>query len=452
MNFISGMAVLAGDQVLPGLRTILNPNAMGSLLRRQCETADIRLIDCRATYVRYKPSTNCIVAFCVTSENKAGERRSSQVYAKCYTRTDFDAAAEKARGIEENRDELLSRPMVLSAGCMVVYPITEDTVVCGLSTVFNARKLVRIIYQALPEYPAERWRISDKRIRILTVRYKPEKRALFRIDTRAVDNSSGERKNICVFVRAYADYRTAEIAALMRKLDHATAESGKFTVPEAVYFNEENQLLLMRESKGTPLTEALSFANPFPAFEATGQALASFHCSPVTGLNSKSATDILTETGASAESIATLHPRLTQRITRLLDRLEDLRGSAQATQGVVHGDFHHGQCLVADNGDLPVLLDFDRTYRGEVIADLGNFLANLHYLHVLHKPINVLKLQEAFLGSYEKEMGQSIDRDRLHLWTGLCLFQLVVSPFRSLRPHWPIEMENLVERCEQLLP
>src|SRR3989442_2420560 len=49
------------DGVLPGLATALDPDALLAVLAPALPTADVRAASVR--YVRYKPHTNCLVAY-----------------------------------------------------------------------------------------------------------------------------------------------------------------------------------------------------------------------------------------------------------------------------------------------------------------------------------------------------------------------------------------------------
>jgi hypothetical protein len=54
-------ALAARDPALPGLALLLDDAAVATALRERLPEARVRAA--RSTYIRYKPGTNCLVAF-----------------------------------------------------------------------------------------------------------------------------------------------------------------------------------------------------------------------------------------------------------------------------------------------------------------------------------------------------------------------------------------------------
>ena len=55
-------AVVARDRDVPGLALVLDPDAVLALLTAGADGAAV-ILDARATYVRYKPATSCVVSY-----------------------------------------------------------------------------------------------------------------------------------------------------------------------------------------------------------------------------------------------------------------------------------------------------------------------------------------------------------------------------------------------------
>ena len=118
--------------------------------------------------------------------------------------------------------------------------------------------------------------------------------------------------------------------------------------------------------------------------------------------------------------------------------------------GFVHGDFYPGQVIIKDN--RAGIIDFDRSYTGDPIADIGNFIANIRLLKLKGNPIDDAVIEKMFLTAYEESSGKKLDEKRIRFWTIFGIYQLAVNPFRGLEPGWRPKTARILRECLSLLP
>jgi aminoglycoside phosphotransferase (APT) family kinase protein len=82
----------------------------------------------------------------------------------------------------------------------------------------------------------------------------------------------------------------------------------------------------------------------------------------------------LSEIEKKAGKLAMVQPELTRRLDAVLAALAQ-RAADWGHAGVVHGDFHSRQLMVA--GFSVALFDYDEIGRGDVLEDFGSFAADL---------------------------------------------------------------------------
>jgi aminoglycoside phosphotransferase (APT) family kinase protein len=82
---------------------------------------------------------------------------------------------------------------------------------------------------------------------------------------------------------------------------------------------------------------------------------------------------------------------------------------------LVHGDYRHGNLIIAPQGVLAVL-DWELAHVGDPVADLAWMCIPPWRFGELDKPVGGFGLREDLLGGYESARGVSIDRARLEWW------------------------------------
>src|SRR2546422_9176896 len=109
------------DGVLPGLATVLDPDALLAALAPALPAADVRAASVR--YVRYKPHTNCLVAYRL--DVPGAESQTMDIHAKVH-RLDAPEKLRKARQRAHAPGRLGVGRIVLEDRGLVVWAVSND--------------------------------------------------------------------------------------------------------------------------------------------------------------------------------------------------------------------------------------------------------------------------------------------------------------------------------------
>ena len=442
---------LVDDAQLPGLALLVDLDRLRDRLVSHRDWHVRRESSLEPMYVRYKPHTSCVIAYDLASPDAPEQKR--LLYAKAYTEADFPQAQAKA----DRRAKASARPRApvtsLEADRVLVYAFPNDAGLDALDLVSFPKKIQRILYRCADQYPESSWRLSDRRLRVTTIRYKPEKRAVIHLTTRAVHRQTGEKRTVVFYARTYADERGADIFERMQTIHMAAGRCDRLRVPRPLHYSGQRRWLFMEEVAGVPLLDATSSPRADLPVEPGAQALAAFHDLPadrIGGVTSRTRQDVLEDAfsaGRWLQSIgAGLQAPIDDVLQRLVRRAEQL---APVPWRLVHGDYHHGQILVSDRGSA--IIDFDRTYLGDATADIGNFCAHMHVLQSEGRLDDGTAAADRFVAAYEGALGQSVPVDLLRFWTAIGLLQLAVRPARSLRADWIEASEALVHLSREIM-
>jgi aminoglycoside phosphotransferase (APT) family kinase protein len=198
---------------------------------------------------------------------------------------------------------------------------------------------------------------------------------------------------------------------------------------------------------GTPLTDCLSGDDRHTALQSAARALARLH--EVSGVNApaRSTESLLEEAESTGRFLARLVPDLHTTLDQVLKKLHDSAAESVtcARAGFVHGDFYHGQVLI-DHAQT-ALLDFDRSYLGDVVADLGNFGAHMHLMERQGRISDSAGAFNDFMSAYQDAAGFRLSPAHVKLWQTYGLLQLAVRPFRTFEPSWAESMKAGVADC-----
>lgn len=435
MSSLTSRTPLPNDRLLPGLAELLDADRFAAAATKLLPAGE-SLVGCRLEYLRYKPGTNAVAAYSLV---RAGHERPLLVHGKCHTSEDYETARNKAA---EGR-LIDTSPVLPMLACddsqLILFTFPNDQMLSGLRFAASAKRLQRTLYTREPALKAEDWRISDSRMVIAPIRFKPEKRTVLQVDTRARHRTSGLKKAVRFFVRVDAsdDGTTARV---MQDLSAEFASRHDVFLPRVIaHVSDENTTLVADLGGEAP-------AGDLCAAVSAGQALAAIHTADSSGLIRRDR-DLLLETAVRASrGIGVLVPGLERDCRNLLSRLETRLGDHfdDTAEGFVHGDYHPGQLLKLPAG--PGLLDFDRSHRGIQATDLGNFQAHQIWA-ALAAGLGMDAAsahREAFVTSYQEAGGQKLSTSGQAFWTAYGLLQLAPTPFRILHRKWPELMTGII--------
>jgi len=402
-------ALVRRERHMPGLPLLLDDGAFTALLAERLPDAGVHAA--RATYLRYKPQTSCLVAFHVQTD--AGE---TMVHARA-ERHGATGRLQRLAALAERQTALGPGAVVLPELALAVLPFPSDRRLPALVALADARARRRLFG-------------ADGRLRVLA--YKPERRFVAR--------TGG------LVVRAYAERQwlaAATAAAAIRP-------TGDLRVPRCVAVASGSHTLATEWMPGRRLDERLDGTGDDVA-GAVALALRALHGStPARALPvHESVADpeaLLAAAGAAAVAGAPTG----RRARALAERLGRRLAGRPPGGVVVHGDFSSDQVLL--DGDGATLVDLDAAGLGHPSDDLASFAGDLELRVIegrLHRETAdraVSDLTEAYVGIAPIDAGA----EELSLLTAAALLRRVAEPFRHRRPDWPDAVTAVVERATAL--
>jgi aminoglycoside phosphotransferase (APT) family kinase protein len=387
------------------------------------------------------------VAYELSAADGDGDLAGSLLYAKLYRAGDFPIALRKARRTRWAETRRLPPVIPLAELSAIVYTYPNDCLIDGLRIVSDPKKIQRLLYEHHWEYVPAEWRISDSRLALTTVRYKPERRAVIRCDTRAINRRSGEKRPLSAYIRIYADQRGDAVHAIQGRLFEARRD--RLAVPRPIAYIRGRRLFAMETIEGTPLLDRLA-AGDTCAVYAAAAAIAELHAHDDTSLPQRTIDSFLADALGSAETLGQVAPETAEAARAIVAGLTGLaRQCGRGKSAFVHGDFYYGQ-VISQEGRAAII-DFDRSFFGEAAADIGNFCAHLRLLGLGGLLGNHGDMEREFLEAYRDRSGEEIPGAVLKFYLAYGLFQLAVGPFRRLERSWKQKTKAILDECQSVL-
>lgn len=378
-----------------------------------------------ATSVRYKHATSCLVAYRLDL---------AEGPARVYARAHRPDAVEKLAKVAIHAPvpgPLGAGGAVLGDLSVAAYAFPNDRRVEALPRLVDDEGRARLLTKALAGQPG-----GLDRGTLEALRYKPERRFVARLD--AAGGASA-------LVKAYdhEDYGAAARAA------KAVSSTARLSVPRLLGRSARRALLIFEWLPGDTLGDVLLDPHRAPgAASAVGAALAELHGQAAPGLPSATPEREVEALRSAVVATAILAPELASRADELSDRLAT---SAPASPGTaaLHGDFSADQVLVA--GETVAIIDLDQSARGDPLADLGSYLADLERRVIVGEASRVTadSAGAGLVEGYERAIGHEVDRAGLAWHLAARLLRLTPDPFRNRDRRWPALVAALLERAER---
>lgn len=412
------------DPGTPGLAVLLDPDAFINAI--QPFIAVKGLIKATITYIRYKPATNCMIAYKLKIAGKT-----LLIYAKAYG-ADAVVKLKKVRERKNTAGPFGIGVVSLKDIGIVVYAFPNDNKLKTLSKLDETKKLRKLLlYKLFPDQPdLWKWKLR-------TLSYKPERRYVARLDAK--------KKS-----QAVLKFYTPQ--AFPSACTNATVfKSQKYlNIPKCLGRLEHHRVLAFNWLKGRMLREILLDDDNELAIRVVknaGSALAELHNQRVVGLTHRSRNSEISVLYTISDNLVFLCPSLAEHSKNLARYLAEWLSDQPIVYKPIHGDFYAKQVLV-DNGQISIV-DFDEAVLGDPKADIGLFIAHME-LDVLRGllPANrVAPLADALLEGYNHITGEVIPSD-INAYTAVGLFQLAHHPFRLFNPDWLTLTKAILERVE----
>lgn len=408
------------DPAIPGLATVLNPDAFVAALRPFVPEAD--LSTAQITYVKYKPGTNCLVGYRLALEGTTVE-----AYAKAY-RPEFQAKLQKVRGQSSVGGPLGPGRLVLDQQAIVVSIFPNDSKLKVLPQLADQAARVQLFRELLPDQP-DLWHGT-----VQSIRYKPERRFV-------AQWMANGRVQAALKVYAETGYHKPLVNA-------NTFESrGALRVAQLCGSSDRRRILAFEWLPGRLLSEQIYQAeSAVPDLSIVGAALAEVHAQSGARLELLTRESEAAVLFSVADGIAFLSPSLSQRVHDVARRLATQVAAQPPLYRPIHGDFYARQVLV--DSDTVGILDLDEARLGDPAADLGNFIAHLESdaLRGRLAAQRVEPLRDSLLEGY-----RALDPARVNLHAAIGLFRLLPHPFRQREADWLARTEAILERIEAIL-
>ena len=412
------------DPAVPGLATVLDPDALLAALRRAAPQADLRtgLI----TYVRYKPQNFCRITYRL---DIAGAPLDLDVRA-C-------RADALSHWLENGQPARVSGPLghgrvVLPERAVVITVFPNDLTLPAVQHLADPAKRRRLLREVLPDWP----NLWHGELRCL--RYRPERRFVAQLSA--------------------ADGTLALLKASTEKAHHRS-------VRNATAFHSEQMLRVARLLGGSARHRLLALEwlpgrllmdlcvapeLDSDAFTAAGAALAVLHGQNPLDLSAWTREAEEADLLSLSSELGFICPQLSRQADRLARELAAHLASGPAVRCSLHGDFSANQVLV--NQREVAIIDLDWACYGDPADDLGNFIAQAERYSLRGElpPERVAALKEALLKGYALASGRPLP-ERIELYTAVEVFRRTRFPFRAREPDWPQRTEALLHRAEEIL-
>jgi hypothetical protein len=296
------------DNNLPGLASLLGTEIIAKILTDHFKKIGENISDCVISYIRYKPRTNCIVVYQVKFDHKLPfGGKEFPVYVKLYTAGEYKTAAEKARRQHWTNLHGMGEYILLPDYLAILYFFPNDSVIDSLRIIDRPKKIQRILYQHFTKYPQDEWRISDRKLKLHILRYKPERRAVIRFKTHFKRHDGSQKEKPSVFARFYADNSGWQAYNVQEQLYRLSLKDRQFSIPRPIAYLPDRRIFLMEKLEGTTLLDCVKEGET-DALQTTAFALAAMHSIKIDNLPEFSPSELVNKIRASFEMISEITP------------------------------------------------------------------------------------------------------------------------------------------------
>lgn len=423
------------DRNLPGLATIFDEAEMVRLLAGQLDAGDgFALVGCRPRYIRYKPITSCLVQLDLTFRDARDRDVTLVAHIKLFVDDRARRRAESSRITrlqERAREAYPDFPERRATfipelnGLLQLYPVDYD--LQFLARISDPVWMSGKIGRAL----------ADRSIEIQgqpeLIRYKPERKALFRYGL-----SHGPLAR--VYGKLYEDDRGERLAVHT----DALIAAGVATPPVVVNM-PDRRFVAHAEVEGTQLALLRGSAGYDAWMEPLADALHLLQAVELRGLASHRLADEIAATAESTRLLGTVVPNLASRLDRVAREIASRLSGVDDVLRTGHGDFYDDQAIVSGN-DL-TLIDLDELRLAHPAIDAGNMLAHLASGNARGDDVAGARaaFREAVLARQPELAAE------LATFEAAALVKLAPGPFRRLEEDWPAGIERILELAEGVL-
>jgi hypothetical protein len=411
--------------MLPGLATLIDPDAFAVALRLSCPGADIT--DVKLTKIRYSQAKSCRAEYEVVAR---GEKL--RLCAKAHRRDALDKLA-LAPASRETRNPLGRNRVLFEELATVVTIFPHDDTLAAPRHFADPGTRRDRLRALLPERP-DLW---ESKVR--TLHYVSDKRYVVQLWTDA-----GSKAVLKFYTPSDFDH-VAQVAA------RQPASTGSLQLARQIGCSRRHNMLAFEWLEGLSIGEAVSASELESEGGALiGKALAELHGLDPRGLISRADRPTPTRLRSYAQSIGFLCPDLAARVDRLAGLIASRFDDQPTVRCLIHGNFHANHVLLTDQA--VAILDMDTLGIGEPAVDLGGVLGALELMKLKSRaPAKRLdQLQYTIVNRYKRAGGRA-SAETITLCTAIELLRSCKRPFRRRKPDWPARIQVIVEQTEKLV-
>ena len=209
------------------------------------------------------------------------------------------------------------------------------------------------------------------------VNYRPEIRCTYRYDIKRL---SGTTQTL--YGKTFSDQRGAEIHRRIACLYlRSLRNPDSFVMARPLGYDATLHTVWLEGLQGKPLLDSINEQNADKLMMRLARHLVDLHSVNITGLDSLSEDEQLSEIQKKSVKLQNAFPSLSEKIKRLLINLNDQKPIVPLNpMRLIHGDFHIQQLLLLDDNRMS-LFDFDELAMANPLVDLANFSADLFTLN-----------------------------------------------------------------------
>ncbi|HIE4801069.1 TPA: phosphotransferase family protein [Serratia marcescens] len=411
------------DSTLPGLRLLLDSNALLEILRNLAPLKEA--VSVTLAYLRYKPGTSCAASLIVTLSS--GESR--HYFAKALPPHRFQQS-----WLHPKRQALIAAgdpnaPMALPDVSIILMHPAHDRTLRALSILLDDDKRRALFKELLPTTR------NPESINWRFIRYKPERRAVIVLSLEekrlAVLRFGGPKEYGCML----------QGAAVGAALGHTPL----------ITLRGADRMLVTGWIAGNSLDPEHNGVPAPTLMAAAGKVLAKIHSAPFSPSLVRTNAENIQALWRVMNTLTAIYPAAVERFQNITIRLAQSMTANRDEQTLIHGDFSADQLVQTHSDGTLRLIDWDRCSCGAPLVDLATFQARLE-LQAIGKLISREQAEAStaeFLSGYSAY--RKVDSPSLKRYCAWALLCLVNEPFRSRATNWPVQVEALLARAEQLL-
>jgi aminoglycoside phosphotransferase (APT) family kinase protein len=440
--------VLSGDAGLAGVRWLLRGPEPRRVLRRGLATmlADPQVLGpCRLRRAKFKPGRKLTAYYEVGLRDAGGRLTRHRPIAVTWKADGGEHGGPPAPGDPELEAEAASR------GLAMPFRALEASVPGWGMRVLVSPLDVRFPHLARlshPSFVAGLFRGAG--CRVTTIRYRPGQRHVLRYD---LERRDGSRET--AYAKLYEDERgerAFEVATRVADWLATNAVGGAAVRPLA--YLTDSRAVLYAGLAGQPLSQSLvrQGGDGAQRLREAGALLRTLQHAPLMLAGQQDRYELTAEVSAVArasEHVQVLLPTTASRIAVILTRAKELHDRLpQESPTFAHGDFKLDH-LWPESKRL-TLIDSDRCCVADPALDIGKFLADLQWWHLMGDRPGLQRAQQDFLDGYVA-LASSRRVRRARVYEAVLLVKIAARRVALFDRRWHALSEALISAAERTL-